>query len=177
MSNVFEKINKDSPNQLFQLSTNMKFKDYLAEEEMKHKLYTKEEMREIKAQRKKEVDDSQSGTTTPDDDKTATDANTDDSSGTDSVIAEIKNALKEVTEDTKISTDGDIYIAKQDDKEYLGYFVYKKDLDEQDDFYVGKFIYRVSEQKLDSLIDDIEESFKNLADAEAYIKSYKGQKV
>lgn len=160
----------------------MKYKDFLAEEEMKHKLYTKEEMRDIKAQRKADAMKDETDTTPQDEEENATDDQTSDSDTpnegeSDSIIGEIRTALKDVTEDSKISTDGVVYIAKQDDKEYLGYFVYKKDLDEQDDFYVGKFIYRVKEQKLDSLIEDIEESFKTLKDAEDYIASYKGQKV
>lgn len=156
----------------------MKYKDFISEEEMKHKLYTKEEMRDIKAQRKKEAESEEDDTNPADDEQSAKDNEPSDSeSSSDSIIGEIKTALKDVTEDSKISTDGDIYIAKSDAGEYLGYFVYNKDLDEQDDFYVGKFIYRVKEQKLDSLIDDIEESFKTLKDAEDYIKSYKGQKV
>lgn len=159
----------------------MKFKDYLAEEELKHKLYTKDEMRELRAKSKAEAEkeggssedkesDQQTDAESAEDEKSENTSN--------SIIAEIKSALKQVTKDTDIVTDADVYIAKHDDKEFLGYFIYKKEIgDEQDDFYVGKFIYRVTEQKLESLIDDIKESFKNLAEAEEYIKSYKGVKV
>lgn len=156
----------------------MKFKDYLAEEEMKHKLYTKEEVRDIKAKSKtgSDKDEPVDAVNQTDPDKKEADVN--DEANVDSVLSEIKTALKDVTEDSDIVTDGDIYIAKEDAKEYLGYFIYKKAIgEEQDDFYVGKFIYRIKEQKLESLVDDIEESFKSVADAEEYIKSFKGQKV
>lgn len=162
----------------------MKFKDYLAEEELKHKLYTKEEMRELRAKSKAEAEKENGSAENIDDDQqkdaeSAEDEKSENSEDTsNSIIGEIKSALKQVTEDADIVTDADVYIAKQDDKEFLGYFVYKKKIgDEQDDFYVGKFIYRVAEQKLESLVDDIKESFKNLAEAEEYIKSYQGVKV
>lgn len=155
----------------------MKFKDYLAEEELKHKLYTKEEIRELRAKSKADAD-KQSTEDNDQKEDTESSANKNAEDTSDSIIGEIKTALKQVTEDADIVTDADVYIAKQDAKEYLGYFVYKKAIgDEQDDFYVGKFIYRVTEQKLESLIDDIKESFKNLAEAEEYIKSYQGVKA
>lgn len=160
--------------------SNMKYKDYLTEEEMKHKLYTKEEIRDIKAKKKGEISNTEetNSAENPDEKNKPVESENNDESTVDSVLSEIKSALKDVTEDTDIVTDGDIYIAKEDSKEYLGYFIYKKEIgEEQDDFYVGKFIYRIKEQKLESLVDDIEESFKNIAEAEAYIKSYKGQKV
>lgn len=157
----------------------MKYKDYLAEEELKHKLYTKEEVRELRAQKKansnkdeKDIDDgSVEDVVDKEGEKDAIDS-------VDSVISEIRSALVDVTENSDIVADGDIYIAKQDAKEYLGYFIYKKEIgDEQDDFYVGKFIYRIKEQKLESLVDEIKDSFKSILDAERYIESYKGVKA
>lgn len=162
----------------------MKYKDFISED-LKHKLYTKEEMRQIKADRKNGITNNESDATLPDDNKNDSGSNTGDSNdnqttndaSSDSVISEIKKSLTELTKTKDISTDGDVYLAKKDDKEYLGFFVYKKDLNEQDDFYVGKFIYRVPEKKFDNLLDDVKESFKTLSDAETYINSYKGQKV
>lgn len=156
----------------------MKYKDYLAEEELKHKLYTKEEIRDIRNKSKEEAN--KDNVKQDDESGDAKDKETSQSeeSNADSIVSEIKSALKDVTEDTDIVTDGDVYIAKEDAKEYLGYFIYKKEIgDDQDDFYVGKFIYRIKEQKLESIVDDIEDSFKNVLDAEKYIESYKGVKA
>lgn len=159
----------------------MKFKDFLNEEELKHKLYTKEEIRNLRAKSKAEAEKEGGSAESIDDDqqKDAESAEIENSEYTsNSIIGEIKVALKQVTKGSNIITDADVYIAKHDNKEFLGYFIYKKEIgDEQDDFYVGKFIYRVAEQKLESLVDDIKESFKNLAEAEEYIKSYQGVKA
>lgn len=88
---------------------------------------------------------------------------------------------KEIVEKAKSSdlyADGDLYVidyTKKDTevntKEILGYFIYKKDAEEGDDFYIGKYIYRIAKNQTDILIDDVKDSFTTIADADLYIKN------
>lgn len=88
---------------------------------------------------------------------------------------------KEIVEKAKSSdlyADGDLYVidytkkdAEVNTKEILGYFIYKKDAEEGDDFYIGKYIYRIAKNQTDILIDDVKDSFTTIADADLYIKN------
>lgn len=88
---------------------------------------------------------------------------------------------KEIVDKAKSSdlyADGDLYVidymkkdAEVNTKEILGYFIYKKDAEEGDDFYIGKYIYRIAKSQTDILVDDVKDSFTTIADADLYIKN------
>ena len=60
----------------------------------------------------------------------------------------------------------------------VGYFIYKNELGEQDDYYIGKFLYHIKSQKIDILTNDIKDSFSTISDTETYITSnLKGHKI
>ncbi len=95
-----------------------------------------------------------------------------------SFINTVEKNIADQAKNSDIYTDGDIYVIdykKTDEvvetKEILGFFIYKKDADQGDDFYIGKYIHRVSKNETDILIDDIKDSFTTIADCDLYIKN------
>lgn len=98
-------------------------------------------------------------------------------------ISIITKEIKTSVNDEDLFTDGSLYLidySKLDDevgKEINGYFIYKKDASNGDDFYIGKFIYRVDKKKADILIDDVNKQFTTIADTELYIKNTLKSKI
>ncbi len=59
-----------------------------------------------------------------------------------------------------------------------GYFIFKNNIGSQDDFYIGKFIYHIDNEKIDIMLKDIKNNFSTIADVELHIKNnLKGYKM
>ena len=85
----------------------------------------------------------------------------------DVIVKKINERLKA----EEFYSDDDPYFVNGDDKEILGYFIYKKtEVTESDDFYIGKFIYRIESSDIDVSFD-IDKSFTTFADVNLYIKN------
>lgn len=79
----------------------------------------------------------------------------------------------------------EVYLLDQKDindelkaEDLAGYFIYKNNIGSQDDFYIGKFIYHIKNDKIDILLKDISDTFKTISDTELHIKNkLKGNKM
>lgn len=94
------------------------------------------------------------------------------------IVAQVEKEISAKAKNSGLYTDGDLYVvdytkadAEVTTKEILGYFIYKKDAEEGDDFYIGKYIYRIAKGEADILVDDVKESFTTIADADLHIKN------
>lgn len=94
------------------------------------------------------------------------------------IIDIVDKKIADKAKDIDVFIDNDLYVidyVKKDEeftaKELLGYFIYKKDANEGDDFFIGKYIYRVTKDDVDILTDDVKGSFTTIADADLHIKN------
>lgn len=102
-----------------------------------------------------------------------------------SIRTSILKKLESESKDLDIFIVDEIYLidytkpdeaVKSDD--VAGYFIYKEDSAEQDDFYYSKFIYRVAGDNVDIEYDeDNENSFTTLADLTLSLKKLKANKM